>query len=149
MPWKNAQDRNRYFRERYKERMTRAHKILGGVCCKCGSTDRLEIDHIDPNKKVLGSNGLAMASEERFLRELEKCQLLCKPCHIKKTSSEYDASNAPRGEKHGRARLTKPDILEIRKLADKGFTHQYIAEKFSVSRSHITKIVNKTKWGHV
>lgn len=40
-------------------------------CCKCGSTERLEIDHIHPVSK-------------KGLNEFSNLQVLCKPCNIRK-----------------------------------------------------------------
>lgn len=36
-----------YLKRRYWERRATAIKILGGKCCRCGSTHGLGIDHID------------------------------------------------------------------------------------------------------
>lgn len=57
----------------------------GGKCVRCGTTEQLEFDHIDPSTKIgsvmmmLYRGKLALAIEEA-----DKCQLLCNPCHTKK-----------------------------------------------------------------
>jgi hypothetical protein len=51
--------------------------------CQCGSDDRLEVDHVDPTKKV--SHRIWFWSDERRKMELEKCQVLCYDCHLEKT----------------------------------------------------------------
>jgi 5-methylcytosine-specific restriction endonuclease McrA len=61
--------------------------LLGGVC-SCGSTDRLEFDHIDPSTKKFTVGRLMSYSEAAVLEELKKCQLLCFKCHRKKTAEE-------------------------------------------------------------
>ena len=62
----------------------RASWFEGKCCVKCGSTDRLEIDHIDPKTKV--SNQIWTWSKHRRDEELGKCQILCHACHLKKTA---------------------------------------------------------------
>jgi 5-methylcytosine-specific restriction endonuclease McrA len=57
-----------------------------GPCRKCGSSDRLEVDHINPADKV--SHAVWTWSDERRAAELAKCQVLCKPCHLRKTVAE-------------------------------------------------------------
>ena len=63
--------------------------ILGGKCAECGSEESLEFDHIaddrDSTKRRAISNMLREAKWHDILTELEKCQLLCKKCHITKT----------------------------------------------------------------
>ena len=55
-------------------------------CCKCGSTDSLEFDHIDPAQKF--THRIFSLSHDRIQAELGKCQLLCKDCHVEKTNSD-------------------------------------------------------------
>lgn len=63
---------------------------LGGKCVKCGTTERLEFDHIDKTtKKYKITSGLCY-SLDRLFEEVDKCQLLCKPCHIQKSIEQDD-----------------------------------------------------------
>ena len=75
-----------YMKERYQQRREQAVEVLGGACAKCGSTEDMEVDHIDPAKKEMDFARMTMVSEERFLEELKKCQLLCDRCHNTKTA---------------------------------------------------------------
>jgi 5-methylcytosine-specific restriction endonuclease McrA len=70
-------------RMRYQRKRKKAIEILGGICKSCGSTKKLEIDHIDPDLKSfsVGSGW----SRSDFFEELKKCQLLCSSCHKNKT----------------------------------------------------------------
>jgi 5-methylcytosine-specific restriction endonuclease McrA len=86
--WTNTQHAD-YQRQRYAERMAMATERLGGSCVRCGAVDHLEFDHIDRATKVADVSYLASkASLARFLAEVDKCQLLCSPCHHDK-SREY------------------------------------------------------------
>lgn len=64
-------------------------ETLGGVCRWCGSTDKLECDHVHRGTKCFNmSSGMAGVSWVRFIAEVEKCQLLCRRCHLIKCSRE-------------------------------------------------------------
>lgn len=90
MPTKR-EDYNGYMRKfmlrRYHKRRRDALRRLGGCCAKCGSRRKLEFDHADPNKKSFGL-WCRTVSSLRFEAELKKCQLLCGPCHRKKTCDD-------------------------------------------------------------
>ena len=62
---------------------------LGGQCVSCGTTDNLEFDHINPLDKSFTISGYLASTNacelEKVLEEVNKCQLLCKQCHRKKT----------------------------------------------------------------
>lgn len=70
------------------ERKQLALDYLGGECMICGSVDRLEFDHIDPLIKSKKINESYLLEINNLLAELDKCQLLCKPCHMKKSLRE-------------------------------------------------------------
>ncbi len=53
-----------------------------------------------------------------------------------------------RGEKNGRAKLTKEDVLKIKKLIEQGFVQYAIANKFNVSQMTISYIKNDIRWSH-
>lgn len=77
-----------YLARRYQKRRSAAIERLGGACVQCGSTDDLQLDHIDRSTKSTNIAKLILAKDERLLAELAKCQVLCAGCHQKKTSAE-------------------------------------------------------------
>lgn len=77
-----------YMRKRYAEKHALAISYLGGVCVVCGTAENLEIDHKDKNQKDFEIGKLWSYSEEDFVVELSKCQLLCATHHKEKTSAE-------------------------------------------------------------
>ena len=79
----------RAYRDRYYKKKNDLIQELGGVCVKCGSTEKLQFDHIDPATKsfTIGQK-LVNTSLSRLREELAKCQLLCSECHRKKTLSD-------------------------------------------------------------
>lgn len=77
-----------YHRRYYHEKRRKpVYEYLGGCCVKCGATENLEIDHIDPEQKSFNiSDNLTF--DDRLRAELDKCQLLCAGCHVRKTISQ-------------------------------------------------------------
>ena len=55
----------------------------------------------------------------------------------------------PLGEKNGRAKLTRSNVIEIRKLSKRGKSLREIAELFSVSVPCVWAIIHKKNWKHV
>lgn len=76
-----------YQLKRYYKRREQAFKILGELCIKCGNP-ATDIDHIDPKSKSVDLSKLWGVSEKRWLTELQKCQSLCRECHLSKTQTE-------------------------------------------------------------
>ena len=74
-----------------KERRQYLEEYLGGKCVRCGVTEKLEFDHITPVNKSysIGANITSFSLEELIL-EADKCQLLCRPCHIQKSKENGD-----------------------------------------------------------
>jgi hypothetical protein len=89
---KNKEQYNTYMAEymlkKYHRRRIEAIKQLGGKCVKCGTTNNLQLDHINPATKSFSISRMWSINEEKFLEELDKCQLLCQKCHNKKTIKE-------------------------------------------------------------
>ena len=79
---------NDYMKQRWAKRRAAAVHALGGCCARCGSTDALEFDHIDPSTKEFTIAKASSFSETRFQSEISKCQLLCRTCHIVKTAED-------------------------------------------------------------
>jgi len=60
--------------------------LKGGLCAKCGATDKLQVDHIreGDGKKLRKKHG-NYSEHLRLEQHPEEFQVLCKPCHGKKT----------------------------------------------------------------
>lgn len=94
--WINKDDHNRYHLNRYHKRRQLILEYLGNVCNSCGSTEKLEVDHVDPNTKCFSISKEWGRPIGELITELDKCQLLCRVCHEKKTWKEKT-----KNRKHG------------------------------------------------
>tara|TARA_Y100000593_G_scaffold90405_1_gene176766 strand:- start:4201 stop:4629 length:429 start_codon:yes stop_codon:yes gene_type:complete len=98
----------------------------GKSCARCGSTDRMELDHIDPSKKV--HHAIWSWSKVRRREELSKCQVLCHECHSAKTS-------------RFRRVLTDEQVVAIRAGYSAGDSLRKLSRDFCVDRSTIKRAV--------
>ncbi len=83
MPYKDKEAKNKYQVMWANKNRDYWIESQGGKCIKCGNKERLEVDHIDPSKKI--SHRVYSWSKERRDKELSKCQVLCYDCHLFKT----------------------------------------------------------------
>jgi 5-methylcytosine-specific restriction endonuclease McrA len=96
MSTRNSPARKEYLRNysRLYVAKNRAAYFAGKQCVKCGSTENLQLDHVDPKTKDLrlkkGTN-LWSWSPVRRETEIAKCQVLCYPCHRIKTTEELSS----------------------------------------------------------
>jgi 5-methylcytosine-specific restriction endonuclease McrA len=67
------------------QRKLKCIQYLGGKCVRCGTVDALEFDHVDRATKSFTITSNLNRRWEILKEELDKCQLLCKPCHRQKT----------------------------------------------------------------
>lgn len=52
-----------------------------------------------------------------------------------------------RGERRPNSILTEAKVIEIRRMADTGMTHQAIADHIGIDRRHATAIISREAWG--
>jgi hypothetical protein len=77
----DVEARRAYYRQ-WMARRREAWFRENGPCRRCGTWERLELDHIDRTTKI--SHAVWSWSDERRNAELAKCQPLCHDCHIQK-----------------------------------------------------------------
>lgn len=148
-----AQDRSEYMRNYQRrwlaQRRARVVAQLGGQCAKCGTTENLEVDHINPATKSpkLRSSGTGNFWSWRWelvLEELAQCQLLCHQHHVEKTraNNEY-LLRARRGEASPKAKLTQAQVQEIRKS---DLPTNVLGRQYDVHWATISKIRLGRRW---
>lgn len=90
-----------------------------------------EVNHIDGNTKNCRSDNLEWAT--RKSNAIHAVQVL----------------NKGRGETHGGAKLSEKVVLEIISLYERGKTRKELQSLFSLSKSHVARIVTGTAWKHL
>lgn len=88
MPTKIPHYHRDYFRRVRRERKKEAIKYLGGKCSGCGTKEKLEFDHLERKTKLANISNILAYNKEKFWSEIQKCQLLCRECHTKKTKKQ-------------------------------------------------------------
>lgn len=91
-----TEERRRYNREWVAGRRAAWIASRGGRCVQCGSSERLEIDHIDPKTKAFNPANLWTRRREVRDAELAKCQVLCHDCHLDKTFGSVERGHGTR-----------------------------------------------------
>ena len=76
-------------REQHKEKRAICLEYLGGKCVKCGTIHNLQFDHIKREGKKYEISSRVNNKFDNLKEELDKCQLLCAPCHLQKTAKEW------------------------------------------------------------
>lgn len=151
VPYKNPERRRQYERDRrgslrqyqrewYARR--RAEWFADKSCVDCGSTDRLELDHVDPTQKV--SHRVWSWSAARREAELAKCVVRCSDHHKAKSATEHLAGSAL-----WNSRLTEDQVLDLRtRYAAGGVTFRELGAELGVHRDTVRKAV-RYGWIHV
>jgi len=85
MPYKDPAQQKEYQRVWIANRRTRWVK-KNGPCATCGSTEDLQVDHVDPRRKA--THRVWSWKKERREAELARCQVLCDSCHKEKIAVE-------------------------------------------------------------
>ena len=86
--------RSKRFREKVRAGIV---EQMGGCCVRCGVREGLQFDHINPSTKSERMRGpgrisnIENLSPKERCAEVEKCQLLCKPCHKVKSARDRAA----------------------------------------------------------
>lgn len=125
------------------------HEMLGGQCAKCGATDKLEIDHIDPETKIANVTRLWSKPWPVIEKELAKCQLLCFEHHKEKSVAEGSwIKNRVYGEENLSSKLTENDVRIIRESYQSGkMSLDDIAIVYpQVARSTLFRVIQNKTW---
>ena len=116
----------------YQSRMKKLRKAFGDKCVKCGTTENLHFDHIDPSTKYKSIGDLATSNGfDRCYEEALKCQLICSTCHKKKSIENRDYTNSAKNH-----RLTFNDgtILDVYSLDTWAYENDYSASHLRAIR---------------
>lgn len=117
-----------YMKKRRLERRQKLIDLLGGKCIRCGATENLEFDHIKPKKKEFDIANAKDSPEKVLMKEVKKCQLLCRPCHMSKTRENWEFGGKP--ARHGTLWMYKKYKCRCKKC--RKAMSQYLKKKRSL-----------------
>jgi len=107
----------------YQSRMNKLRQAFGNKCVKCGNTENLHFDHIDPSTKYKSIGDLATSNGfDRCYEEALKCQLICSTCHKKKSIENCDYTNSAKNHK---LTFKNGTILEVYSLDTWAYKNDY------------------------
>lgn len=88
MPYKDPEARREYLRKYQREWIAarRAEFFAGKACVDCGSTEQLELDHVNPAEKE--HHAIWSWREDRREAEIAKCVVRCRECHTERHAAE-------------------------------------------------------------
>lgn len=110
-------------------------------CVVCGSTETLELDHIDRSTKV--SHSIWSWSEIRRNEELAKCQVLCHDHHLEKTVLE---NKQVQGSMIASSKLNEEIVRTLRGEYESGISGITLAKKYGVNKSNIYRVLRGEAW---
>lgn len=89
-----------YMKNRYHKKRQEIIDSLGGKCVSCGDTaGPFHLDHMNAKDKKFRASDLHSVNDSDLKKEMKNLQILCSPCHKKKTHESWDyGQNKP---KHG------------------------------------------------
>jgi hypothetical protein len=92
-------EKQREFQKAWRTKRRLAY-FEGKSCVVCGSTESLELDHIDPSQKKYNPAAIWGMSDDNpnKIAELAKCQVLCLVHHKEKTKQWHESNRS-----HGRS----------------------------------------------
>lgn len=80
-----------YMANRRKFRRAKLFEMSGNICARCQTIENLEFNHKDRTTKLFNLSGKALdTSWNIIIKEWEKCELLCKTCHLNYTKQQYN-----------------------------------------------------------
>lgn len=142
-----AQEMREYQARRRAQLRTALLTLLGGACARCGGTEKLQFDHIDPKTKLFTIASGLDKPLPALLAEVAKCQLLCELHHREKSAREATGPvNFTRGEEHRWSKLSEAQVLEALSSPE---SSREIARRFGVAKSTIQAVRSGRSWKHL
>lgn len=108
------------------------HRLVAKLFIGDSPTDKPFVCHKDDNPENNHIDNLYWGSQKDNKRDQER------------------NGNTAKGERCGRSKLSKEDVLDIRNANNLGcFTQQELADAFMTTQTNIYKIANRKSWKHL
>lgn len=134
----------------YRRRRKKILEYLGSKCADCGKTSTLQVDHTDHLTKGFDISKNWSRSWDILEPELDKCQLLCKKCHLSKSKDEGSLNkNKPVGSRVKGSKLTDGKVIDIKQKLSIGQSMVKLSREYQVSYGAIKQIKYGITWKHI
>jgi hypothetical protein len=134
-----------------------------GECWLWTGATAMGYGHLQRNGKAVKVHRLSYELEYGEIPEgMDVCHtcdnpLCVRPTHLwlgthKENMHDRDRkgrNHAPKGERSPKSKLMSQQVLEIRRLANQGYSQPFLGRRFNVSSVSIYKIVNRLSWKHI
>lgn len=104
------------------------------VCHRCDNPPCVRPEHL-----FLGSNSDNLQDASRKGRT----------ANGERNGKYTQPKRTPRGEAHGRAKLTADQVRHLRLLFAEGMTQNALAERYGIAQGVVSQIVNRRIWRHL
>lgn len=74
---------------------------------------------------------------------------ICAKCHRAETPLPKVMGAPTPGERNGQAKLTETDVLSMRRLRQRNWTYQRIADRFGVDKKTAMRAAKGEQWKHI
>lgn len=135
--------KQREYQRRWKAERRRAW-LADKACIDCGTSDDLQIDHVDASKKV--DHRVWSWARERRESELDKCVVRCSDHHKEKTLREREHAF---GSRVSASKLTDEMVREIRTKHLEGSTKRGLAREYEIDEKAVRMLISRQTWRHV
>jgi hypothetical protein len=71
------------------------------------------------------------------------------PAHLRVGTYADNKQDAIERGRHGNAKLSVSEVVEIRNSYSAGATQQAIATRYGIHRSFVSNIINRKRWSHI
>jgi hypothetical protein len=110
----------------------KVHKLVALTFIK-NEENKREVNHIDGNKKNNKPDNLEWCSRSENMKHAFKNGL----------------HNQLKGERHGKSKLKKKDVINIKKKIKAGLLLKEIANEYNVTKATISSIKRRKSWRHL
>jgi hypothetical protein len=108
-------------------------------CVDCRSTERLELDHIDPTTKT--DHKIWSWRKSRRDEEIRKCEVRCRRCHPRRTAAQNKARWLRTGQPNlAQRKLDRQTVQQILAFIAAGVSERRVALILGIGRHFVNGI---------
>lgn len=127
-------------------RMHYAHRVSWEMASGRSIPAGLSVCHVCDNPPCVRPEHLFLGTNADNLRDASRKG---RTANGHRNGKHTKPECTPRGETHGRAKLSAVDVRAIRQLAADGTTQKLLGERFRIAQGVVSQIVTRKIWQHL